>query len=159
MGRSAIDGAEVEASIADHGLYIAHARDWRGRLFSHTIGLTDNGWPELIIAGPSPEVATQCLHRAVLELMEFEEVFGQGPHPGSVVLDAFFLPGRLRAVDPVALLGYMQSAIDRQQLRGGPMPTALQLVWPDEDWQFPEDETCSPCIRDAQELDCCPRVH
>lgn len=147
----------VEQNIKTHGCNIVSSYDSKGRVFSYTIGLTDRGWPELIISGPPPEVAGTALNRAVAELKS--RCSERGPTPGDILNDPLLVPVELRKVDPRVLLGYMAQAVYRQERVGGPAPEALQVVWPDELGLWPGEEGCNANINNVQILDDLPGVH
>jgi hypothetical protein len=117
--------------------------------FTYTIGLTDMGWPELIIAGLPGHVAGSILNRVVDQCLE---KFGE-PVAGVVDLDEVAnYPVRFQSISDAQRDEYMKWAVARQERVHGPEPRALQVVFPDPDGRWPDDPECEAKTAFVQQL-------
>ena len=105
--------------------------------FTYTVGLTDMGWPELIVAGINPQIGTLLINRIVAHYLEIGVVPADGVELSGDTLD-FTYPTRLKQRND-AVNTHMFQAVYRQERVEGPAPTALQIIFPDEDGRFPSD--------------------
>jgi hypothetical protein len=120
----------LESLIARHGVAIVSvgaARD--APAFSYTVGLSDDGLPELLVTGLPPEVAQPVLNDLAVRLRR------DGALPVSEPLADVFagMPAVLQEVPFARCAAYVRVAADRRQ---GPL-RVLQLIWPDAAGRFP----------------------
>lgn len=124
--------ADIEANIEKHGLTVIGVfADPVGMkpTFSYSIGLTDRGWPEMIMVG---------LHAPYAK--GFINALARRPEPpkiGEQIDDLADLPIRIGAVSEEAIKAYMVQSTARQERTDGPRPTAVQVIYPDKDGRFP----------------------
>lgn len=116
-------------------------------LFSYTVGLVKSlQWPEMICFGLGTNEMLEMLGLAIEECWEARII----PHHGMMlhkVLDG--VPAKLARNDsiPDNYLRYADWFAEHEKL---PKPDRLQLMWPDRNGVFPDDERCLPDVRAAQ---------
>jgi hypothetical protein len=116
--------------------------------FNYTIGLSDLGWPELIMAGVDNRVAAQIINTIVERcLADGAPKVGQVMH--QVIAD---YPVRFKAISDQQRDDYLCWAINRQQRVGRAEPRALQVEFPDEAGRWPDDPECDPKVQFIQSL-------
>lgn len=130
--------SRVEASIASHGhAVIGIAGDAGNPFHSYTVGLSDVGWPELVVVGLEEGQARTVINSVVASLRSRE----RRPVAGMVLDDAVNVPLALHAVDPLRGPTWTRVAADHHA-RSGFATTGyavLQILWPDVDGRFPTD--------------------
>lgn len=135
--------ADIEARIQVHGfVVIATATETaKGDLsMAYTIGLSDEGLPELILFGIPQRSAHVLLNEAA-------NMLRQGKLPVDVPLtELASMPTYMREVTPEAAAPYIIQANERA---GRTLP-ALQLVWPDPAGRFPWDPDMDAKFADIQ---------
>jgi hypothetical protein len=128
--------ATMERNITTTGVHFMGVfGDQESPSFCYSVGLADRGWPELIAVGLPLEAA----HVVLNDLVSWYAKAERRPAVGDCNTDVANLPLRLGSVGPVALHEYCAQAVYRQERVGGPPPTALQMVIPDSDGNFPLD--------------------
>lgn len=116
--------------------------------WSYTIGLTKTcGWPEIICFGLGGKIAHPVLNDTVAELK------GRGirPTPGVILTDV--LDGyEAKLIAPLPMSSdYLGSAIWFSRHYKLPVPPpVLQLVWPDKNGIFPDDDLCAEGVKRDQ---------
>ena len=145
-------GQEIIDSVEKHGWYVVNVvprpdgSDGEER-YSYTVGLTKSmQWPEMICFGLAADETGEMLRLTVAECWERQVV----PHDGMMldqVLDG--ATAKLARNDriPDNYLGLADWYAAEVNL---PAPERLQLMWPDRNHLFPDDERCLPEVRAAQ---------
>lgn len=114
--------------------------------YSYTIGLTAMSLPEILVMGPSPDVANQLLDACVGSLISGVVHIGQH---SPVPLATTTIPFALRLDDEDGTMAaLMLSDLDIEQ---GLKRTAVQLVVPDAAGLFPWQAGCDPRYIQSQE--------
>jgi hypothetical protein len=117
--------------------------------FTYTIGLSDLGWPELIIAGVAGQNAGQILNAIVDQCLESFGAPVEGVRMNRVVQD---FPVRFQSISDAQRDEYMRWAVARQERVNGPPPRALQVVFPDPVGLWPDDPECEAKTVFVQQL-------
>lgn len=104
----------------------------RATMATHTVGLADKGWPELVLVGVDPRIAGQVLAKLVGR--------GQPFKAGDVIDDIAQTPIRCEPISEDAIATYMGQAVAFRLAHGGMEIEALQLVFTDAQKRWPEDE-------------------
>lgn len=129
---------KMETDIAEWGVTLQSVHpDIDSPPFTYTIGLTDLGWPELMIVGIAHEYAGYSLNYIVQEYLRENRI----PQRGDV-LKEFIVAGislRIGTISSKNVLDWMCQAGYRQERVKGPIPKGLQIVWPDKRNVFPAD--------------------
>lgn len=115
--------------------------------FSYTVGLTKSmKWPEIVCFGLGTDEMTEMLGLAIEECWERQ----LRPSDG-LILDRVLngVPAKLALNDriPDNYLGFAEWFAEHEGL---PKPERLQLMWPDRNGVFPDDDRCLPDVRAAQ---------
>jgi hypothetical protein len=116
--------------------------------FGYSVGLTDQGWPELIIAGLQAGAACTIINNMVTYFGE-HGVPDPYVHIDKIVHD---FPVRLQPVSDEVLDEYMHQAVQRQIRAGGQSPWGMQIVYPDPEGRWPDDPECEAKTVHAQML-------
>ena len=120
--------AEIEEKIAAHGWAVQGVGgDDEDPSFAYTVGLADQGRPELVMFG----LPIQIMHGLLNDLARQDL-----PEPGSFISEVANLPLRLDAVVPEKAKEYLTIA-NRHAQR---VVEAVQVVWPDREGLFPGDD-------------------
>jgi hypothetical protein len=90
--------------------------------FNYTIGLSDMGWPELIMAGLDNRIAARLINEIIERCVETT--------PPEEQRDK-----------------YMCWAVDRQKRIGRAEPDALQVIFPDDEGRWPDDPECDAKVQ------------
>lgn len=107
---------------------------------SYTVGLSDNGLPELVVFGIPAEIAKQILNRAADRLRA-------GKLQRNVPLDQIAtLPLVFKDVPASLASDYVHVA----NRRAGREVPAIQMVWPDSAGKFPWDESFDAAMKGIQ---------
>jgi len=133
----------IESSIQRCGQHIQYVMgDDRVPPWAYTIGMTDGlGHPEAVVFGLDPETAMGVLNH-IAERVRTGHRFDIGRHTHEVVGE---LPVRLLAVPDrfweqsslfAMWMNYYGSLHHPERY---PLPSAVQLVWPDAEGRFPWD--------------------
>lgn len=129
--------ARMREDIQRYGWHCVQiAQDAKGPGYSFTVGLLEtHQHPELVVMGLPPEVAHTILGMAVEQIAQGYKFFE------SQRSDAL-LEGHdclLHRVSPTAYRAYLALAVERH--RDAPTGfAALQILWPDPEGRFPEEE-------------------
>lgn len=116
--------------------------------FTYTIGLTDMGWPELIIAGLQSITAGRLLNDLVKKCMD-----DLGPPvAGLEVHKVANFPLRFQTISDAQRDQYLAWAVGRQERVGGPEPQVLQVIYPDINGKWPDDPQCEAKTAFLQQL-------
>jgi hypothetical protein len=114
---------------------------------SYTIGLSKSlNWPEIICFGRVADEAYEMLRLTIAECWERQVVPDDGLRLTKVLRK---FPAKLVRNDAV-LKNYLGLADWYAGEIGQPKPERLQLMWPDRNGLFPDDEGCELDIRAAQ---------
>lgn len=116
--------------------------------FTYTIGLQKtHGWPEIICFGLGSDVAYGILADAISEC----EAKSIRPSAG-LELTETLSKGFARLIDnPDIPFNYLGSANWYASYAGmSSPPERLQLIWPDKNGYFPDDDRCNPEVRRMQ---------
>lgn len=136
---------KVEELIEKHGWTVQIAMDRRP--FAYTVGLwSEQGKPELIVRGLSPETAISTLHSAIEELAS-----KAAPWEAGMLLENVFskFPAKMVPVQPEKVsqfLRVLKYFTDEQ------VP-AWQILWPDRKGLFPGEPGADERILSIQDLD------
>ncbi len=103
--------------------------------FCYTAGLTDRGWPELIMYGVPGEYANGIIN----SLTEQCAARGRPPAVGEVFHEVANLPLKLGSFCVEAHTSDVTQTLQRQLRVGGGMPEFLHCVVPDREGRFPLD--------------------
>lgn len=127
--------AIIRQTILDHGWMVQgvfSTPDDPEPSFAYTIGLTEAGLPELLIAGNIKHAVMAQLLNSAGSLHVKNEI-----KPGDVLDEIASMPLRVRAVkDTLPLQQAHNYYRDPQRVRG--VVSALQLVWPDKAGAYPD---------------------
>ena len=116
--------------------------------FTYTIGLTDIGWPELIIAGLGGVTAGTILNAVVTRCLT-----DLGPPIAGVEIKKIAnYPVRLQSISDEQRDEYLRWSVARQERVGGPEPQVLQVVFPDPNGKWPDDPKCEAKTAFVQQL-------
>jgi hypothetical protein len=110
--------------------------------FNYTIGLSDMGWPELIMAGLDNRIAARLINEIIERCVETTP-----PVAGREFLKIANTPLRLRAISEEQRDKYMCWAVDRQKRIGRAEPDALQVIFPDDEGRWPDDPECDAKVQ------------
>ena len=114
--------------------------------WTYTIGLSKtHGWPELIVFGLDASDG-HSLIAAAIEECEKNKV---APHAGQGLFTNTSGFQVLVAKEDIPR-SYLSSANWFARYHGMPEPDRLQLLWPDENGNFPSDAECDPSVRNLQ---------
>jgi hypothetical protein len=116
--------------------------------FNYTVGLSDLGWPELIISGLDLKVGVTLLNNVVRRCLEDLGA----PIEGIVVKKAANFPLRLQSISDEQRDQYMTISVKRQTELTGSPPRALQVVYPDPEGRYPDDPECEAKTSFLQQL-------
>jgi hypothetical protein len=114
--------------------------------FAYTIGFGSSfGHPEVAVAGLSEETSEGVL-TSVQAMLAEGHTYGEGDTSGDI-LEGFSV--RFRGISQDLLnANLVQAAV----FYGDRAVTALQLVWPDRDGNYPGDESAPDWLNDRQAL-------
>lgn len=130
----------VEAKIAEHGWAVQGVGAGDGEpAFAYTVGLVDQGRPELVMFG---------LPMNVMHVLLNDLAASDLPAPGSLVHEVANMPLRLDVVDPARSSEFLTVAA--AHARG--TVDAVQVVWPDREGRFPGDPGFDVELGKAQPL-------
>lgn len=139
--------AKLEDDIEKFGVSFVWSNCKTGT-FVYTIGLTDRKWPELILKGIPMSIALEILGVCCA----YYDSIDRQPEHGEFN-DEFTTTGSMfREVSIPELEEYMGQCIDRQLRVKGPMPRALQIMWPDKNGNFPGSPQIDLAIATLQEM-------
>lgn len=137
-----------EEAVAEHGCYCAadevEIDRSRSTMAVHTVGLSDKGWPELVLVGIEPQVAAAVLTKLVGRGAAFKA--------GDVIDDVAMVPMRCEPLSEDAISKFLGQAVAFRLAHGGFEIEALQLVFTDEEKRWPEDEGYNKAATAAQVL-------
>jgi hypothetical protein len=121
-----------------------HPPEW----FTYTIGLQKNhGWPEIIVFGLDGTVAHGVLSTAIAEC----EAKAVRPTAGMDLTDTLEGSTARLVENPAIPFNYLGFANWYAAYAGMPdPPERLQLLWPDKNGFFPDDERCQAKVRQLQ---------
>ena len=113
------------------------AGDSPDEVFAYTAGLSEAGWPELLVIGLGPQTSMTILNEVVAKLRSEE----RRPAHGMIVTEALNVPVHLRSVPAHLVLDYFKVSLNRANRKGIPdaQVEGIQIVWPDEAGKFPWD--------------------
>lgn len=138
-----------ESVIAEHGCFCAADEVTMGNgqatMATHTVGLADKGWPELMLVGIDPQVAAQVLNKIIAQRDTPFKV-------GDVIEGVATTPMRLDPISDEAIERFMGQAIAMRLAHGGRDIEALQLIFTDSAKRWPEDEGYDKAETAAQVL-------
>lgn len=140
---------EQALMIAEHGFFIQEVfaeRDGSLPSFAYTVGLCKGYLPEVICIGLSPEVSAPLLNAVAKQLMAAP---GVPPKDGDLVEEVANLPLKLMELDPDVGGDIAFGALDYADRMDLPLEF-FQLVYPDRDGRFPDQEGCDPVIKEIQ---------
>lgn len=115
--------------------------------FSYTVGLSAQGFPELILVGIGAQTATHLLNTAAARLRD-GSFSGRADEPLERVANATLIPKDVK--DDPAWTARMAT---RYAAQLGHSVRLVQLVYPDRAGKFPWDEGCDPRMIANQDLD------
>lgn len=99
---------------------------------AYTVGLTELGWPEMIIFGIPPKIAAYLMNGIVFKC----KWNGIVPFAGMIEFDFMTFTTRFAPVLSMNIEKYMNRLVehygDLERL------TALQLMWPDKNGHYPD---------------------
>lgn len=126
--------ARIDGFIRDIGhAVITIAPDENGDTRSYTVGLAENGWPELVLSNLGMQ--GQTILNAVVTWLRSKE---RRPTHGLLITQAMSVPLRLRRIDNVE--GLARVASERLKRTGSALPFELmQVMWPDEQGRFADE--------------------
>lgn len=137
--RAAYD-LQSQATIAEHGWMIQGVfptEHYPGVEFAYTVGLAAAGLPELVISGLPLNLVGTLLNDAAQHTLTTEL------HPGDVLDGIASVP--FRVIDaPAAEVNLSRRFYGADKVR------ALQLLWPDDQGNYPGDEGWT--LGDAQDV-------
>lgn len=118
--------------------------------FSYTIGLSKLGLPEILAIGLPIDVAQSVLNNAASRLKAKEISI----KPQDPIEELANLPLAFRQDTPSKSLRWLSKGATRWTTEhGGPPPSVIQLVYPDERGRFPWDPGCRQEIALLQDPD------
>ena len=143
---------QIVDSVARRGVYVVnvlpHPDGSDGEeVFTYTVGLVKSmQWPEMICFGLGTNEMTEMLGLAIEECWE-----GKVRPSDGLILNKVLngVPAKLVRNDKIPD-NYMRYADWFADHEGLPKPNRLQLMWPDRNGVFPDDERCLPDVRAAQ---------
>lgn len=136
---------QIECKIERHGFtVISFPIDDGDAILSHTIGLAQRGWPEMILSSLCPNKAVMIFHELVKKLSADK----QTPSAGMIVTEALNFPIKIQPVSAYNRAQYLKIATLRARVRCyEPVASsfidcipAVQVVWPDESGKYPGDK-------------------
>ncbi|HKD98541.1 MAG TPA: DUF4262 domain-containing protein [Micromonosporaceae bacterium] len=110
---------------------VVATEDDPGTSFSYTVGLTEHGFPEFMIAGLPPEIAKRLLNDMGGRVFDRAERFAHGQRVTDLI----------RGYDAVVVAGdpLEEMAPGVAYHLYGRTVRVQQIVWPDQDGRFPWD--------------------
>lgn len=124
-----------EEVVAEHGAFCAadevQLNGHDSTMATHTVGLAEKGWPELVMVGIEPRVAGQVLN-SVMKRGQMKA--------GDIIEGVATIPMRCETISEDAIEAFMGQAIAYRIAHGGREIEALQLVFSDSEKRWPEDE-------------------
>ena len=132
-------GAEIEATVKEHGHMIIMTETEKRVPMAYTVGLAEAGLPELVCFGLQPKDA-YVLNPAA-DLLRKGELPLDTPFKGFTKQALVF-----KAVPPERGVGYVNWA----NARAGLPVNLIQMVWPDKEGQYPWSAKFDNCFRAQQ---------
>lgn len=145
--------ARIEEMIAVHGhavlgIFADPQRGLPG--FSYSIGLQDQGFPELILSGLAPEHARAIINDCAAWLI----ARAKAPQEGEII-EGFLAGGfqmRFRELSEAEIGANLLMACRRSERMGREAPKAFQMIYQDPERRWPEDKgySCPMALMLAQ---------
>lgn len=130
---------QVDRLVAEAGHAVISVPAGNGHSgISYSVGLSEVGWPELVLTGLVGDQGILVVNAAVQALRSSE----MRPRDGLVIQGAISVPLRLREVDVEAGARHSGIASERHERMTGSRNGygVLQLLWPDACGTFPDED-------------------
>lgn len=121
--------AQVVKGVREHGWVVQGIHPCAGqdgKVYAHTVGLTDAGLPELLVAGLDSAAMAEILNRGARFTLSSEL------SDGDVVTEFCSVPLQVKQINN-------EPAVVARKLYPDKVVELLQLVWPDSGGAYPGD--------------------
>ncbi len=132
---------KLEEDVATYCVSVVHTSTEARVGYSYTIGLSDRGLPEIAVFGVPPEFSASILnHLAATQIS-----LTRGLMAGDSVTGIFEDGSALRIGSVTETLGRenFRFSYERRDERGLSAPMFVQIILPDNENRFPDEEDCN----------------